>query len=422
MRIEMLVIGDEVLDGRIVDSNSQRLARALAPVGLQVSQRAVVTDDIEAIVREARACAARGTGLCVVSGGLGPTSDDVTAEAFAALGQVPLVRDAGELACIEADLRRRGREVTDNQRKQADRPQGARVLANGAGSAPGFAAMHEGCEFVALPGVPAEFDRMVDDWVVGPRRGSAAPRAHRTLYCYGLAEAEVDRRLAEVRSRFANVRLQFRIKFPEVHVGLHAAADRADDVAQAARVVEQTLQGHVFAQAEGTDAIGAGPSFAAEVLALLQAENKTVALAESCTGGLVCDMLTDVPGSSANVHVGVTAYANAAKHSLLGVTAEILTRAGAVSEEAVLAMAAGVRKLCDSDYGIAISGIAGPGGATAHKPVGLIWFGLATRETVTASNVVLPFDRRRNKLAGAYIGLDLLRRHLLASRGRASAK
>lgn len=408
----MLVIGDEVLDGRIVDSNSQRLAWALHPVGLMVAQRTVITDDIDAIVREARAIAARGTDLCVVSGGLGPTSDDLTSEAFARLANVPLVRDAAQVAAIEAYLRRRGRTVSDNQRKQADRPQGAQVIANAIGTAPGFAIEVDGCRFVSVPGVPAEFDLLVAEAVVAPLMGKREPREYRGLYCYGIVEAEADRRLTPIHTEYPNVRLQFRIKFPEVHVTMHAARPHVEELERAFSFAREALGDHAFTDQD--------ESFAAVVLRLLAQRDETVAVAESCTGGLVCDMLTDVPGSSANVNVGITAYANAAKKIMLNVSDAVLEKQGAVSEQAVLEMAAGARRLCDSTYGIAISGIAGPGGSTAHKPVGLIWFGLSTPDGTIATQVVLPHDRRRNKVVGAYMGLDMLRRHLLISRGRAS--
>lgn len=408
----MLVIGDEVLDGRIVDTNSQRLAWALHPVGLLCAQRTVITDDIDAIVREAQAIAARGTKLCVVSGGLGPTSDDLTGEAFARLCNVPLVRDATQEKAIEAYLLRRGRQMTDNQRKQADRPQGAEVIANATGTAPGFAISYGGCRFVSVPGVPTEFDQLVAEAVVAPLAAKATPRVRHGLYCYGIIEAEADRRLAPIHSQFPHVRLQFRIKFPEVHVTMHTTNDHNDELRAAVQFAREALGDVVFAE----DDI----SFAAAVLGLLAEHQETVAVAESCTGGLVCDMLTDVPGSSANVNVGLTAYANSAKRSLLGVSDEVLHKHGAVSEAAVIEMANGARNLCNSGYGIAISGIAGPTGSTAHKPVGLIWFGLSTPERTVAKEVVLPHDRRRNKIVGAYLGLDMLRRHLLDKRGRAS--
>lgn len=407
MRVEVLVIGDEVLDGRIVDTNSQRLAQALRELGVLVAQRTVITDDVDIIVREAIAIAGRGTDLCVVSGGLGPTSDDLTAEAFAKLAGVPLVRDLAAEARIVAHLEARGRVVGDNQRAQADRPRGAELLDNPVGTAPGFALRHGGCRFVSVPGVPREFDELVAHAVLAPLRAEGRrPLPSRALYLFGVAEGDADRAMRPMLTRFPEVRLQFRVRFPEVHVTLHAPPEHAEALDAA----------HAFARAALGDAVyaEAPKSFAEVVLELLGTRKASLAVAESCTGGLMTDMLTDVPGSSNAVHVGIMAYANAVKTGLLGVCPETLREHGAVSEVVVQQMAQGVRELVKSDFGVAVSGIAGPGGGSPNKPVGTIWCSLAHAGGVEAKKVQLPHGRRENKVVAAYVAFDMLRRHLMS--------
>lgn len=406
MRVEVLVIGDEVLDGRIVDTNSQRLAQALRELGVLVAQRTVITDDIEIIVREAELIAGRGTEVCVVSGGLGPTSDDLTAEAFAKFAGVPLVRDAEAEERIVRLLQARGREAGENQRSQADRPQGAQLIDNPVGTAPGFALQHKGCRFVSVPGVPREFDNLVERAVLAPLRATGrVPLPSRGLYLFGIAEGDADRAMRPVLTRFPEVRLQFRVRFPEVHVTLHAPPEHVAVLEQAHNFAREVLRDSVYAE----EPIG----FAEVVLNLLGQNKATVAVAESCTGGLMTDMLTDVPGSSDALHVGVTAYANGVKTDLLGVSPETLREHGAVSEAVVQQMAQGVRRLVKSDYGLAVSGIAGPGGGSANKPVGTIWCALAHAGGEEAKRVQLPHGRRDNKVVAAYVAFDMLRRHLL---------
>ena len=405
MRIEILAIGDELLDGRVTDTNTVRLALALGEVGQHLVHRATVTDDIGAIVEAARAAVGRGAELCVVSGGLGPTTDDLTAEAFARLAGVPLARDAAQAQRIIDIIESRGRSVSANQLRQAERPQGSEVLFNAVGTAPGFALSHGGCRFVSLPGVPREFDAMVEQSVVGPMRAGAAPILRRGLYCFGLMEAEIDRRLAAVHESFAGVRLQFRVKFPEIHVTMHAPPEQAHALDAAYAHALEVLGAHVFASHEAP--------FAAVVLKLLQARGATLGLAESCTGGLVADLLTDIPGSSSALTGAVVSYDNAAKVTWLGVQEASLAAHGAVSEVVVGEMAAGIRRALGSTYGLAVSGIAGPGGGTADKPVGTVWLGLAGPDSLLRTHrLSLPYERRNNKLVSAYSALDLLRREL----------
>ncbi len=403
-RVEVLAIGDELLDGRVADTNTLRLAVVLAELGLKISQRTTVTDDIEDIVREAKAVAARGTQLCVVSGGLGPTRDDVTSEAFAQLAGVGMVRDEAQVKRIEERLARRGRPMTENQRKQADRPKGAEIILNPNGTAPGFALRHAGCVFVSTPGVPNEFDAMVANDVVAPLRARAAPIEKRSLFCFGVTEGEVDARLAPLAELCPTVRVGFRAHMPEIHVSLSAPANEKVALEKALVFTREQLGVAVFTEAK--------EPFAKVVLDALKRRGATLAVAESCTGGLIGDLLTDIPGSSDVFLGGFVAYGNDLKESALGVPKALMVDGGAVSEPVALAMAEGAAKATGASYAIAVSGIAGPGGGTEEKPVGTTCMALIGPTLKESRTVRWPFDRRRNKTVSAYAALDLLRRAL----------
>jgi nicotinamide-nucleotide amidase len=404
--VEVLAIGNELLDGRVADTNSQRLASALGEVGLEISQRVTVVDEEQAIIEAARAAVARGTELCVVSGGLGPTADDVTAAAFAGLAGVELVRDAAWVERIESRFASRGFPVSENQRQQADRPRGAELIENPGGTAPGFSLWFEGCRFVAVPGVPSEFDAMVESAVVAPLRVHASVRARHELRTFGLIEGEVDRRLKPVIERFPEVGVGFRATFPEIHVTLSAGEGATESLTEALVATRAALGPSLFSES--------GEAFAATVLRSLRERGLTLATAESCTGGLAGDMLTDDPGSSDTYLGGVVAYHNQAKVELLNVEPATLERHGAVSEKTVSEMAEGVRQRLGAQVGIATSGVAGPGGGSEDKPVGTVWLAMVGPGIAKTRKLSLPFDRRRNKVVSAYAALELVRRSLRA--------
>lgn len=396
--VAFLAVGDELLDGRVADTNAQWLGGQLTALGLSLEEIAVVKDDITSTVDTARRLAACGYGWCIVSGGLGPTSDDLTREALAELADKPLCEDARALATLAAFLEGRGRTMTQSQRKQASIPEGAELLDNPLGTACGFVLTHQGCTFVALPGVPVELQGMWQRHMV-PRLAAGARRLVR-LQTFGLAEADVGDRVAPVAAQFPQVRFAFRAAFPSVEVQL--AAEDAGLLERVAREIGDRLGDSVYATGDQT--------LAGAVIMRLCALGQSVSVAESCTGGLVGDLLTDVPGSSAAFRLGVVAYANKAKTKLLGVEPQALEQHGAVSEAVVAAMAQQVRERGDSTYGLGISGIAGPTGGSEEKPVGTVFMALATPSEVTTRKHQLKGDRRRIKVLAAHLALDWLRR------------
>lgn len=404
MRIEVLATGDELLDGRVVDTNTARLADALVPWGLEIAQRTTVRDREADIVREARAVIARGTKLCVVSGGLGTTSDDLTREAFANLAQVSLIRDQQVLAQIKERLTKRGYPLLDSLAKQADRPAGAEIIDNPVGSAPGFALSVNGCCFVSLPGVPREFEAMMTAGVLDRLTLPKQPLVRRLFKCLGNSEAAIGESLAPLVDLAPLIRVGYRAAFPEVHVTLIATQDQSEMLLKAANFVRQALGYYVFSESSDT--------IATVVINALKNQSATVSTAESCTSGLIADTLTDVSGASEVFIGGVSAYANSVKVEILDVPQAILDEHGAVSEPTVAAMAKGAQKHLKSTYALATSGILGPSGGSAEKPVGTIWLALAGPTGVKTKKIILPFDRRRNKILAVEHALDLLRREL----------
>ncbi|MFH1981066.1 MAG: CinA family nicotinamide mononucleotide deamidase-related protein [Pseudomonadota bacterium] len=413
MNADILATGDEIRTGALVDTNTAYIAEALTAANVTVARHLCVGDDMGALVEVLRDIGRR-CDLAVVTGGLGPTSDDLSAAAAAAAAGVALKTDLAALASMEAFFSARGRVMGQSNRKQADLPDGAVCLPNPVGTAPGFALTIDRCRFFFLPGVPGEMRRMMADQVM-PRIGAITGRcdgvnAMRTVGVFGLTEASVNRCLDGFAGAFADIKLGFRARFPVIEVKLYGhdsdknAVDRR--LLEGVAWVRGKLGENVF-----TDA---GASMAAVVGALLLERSATVAVAESCTGGLVSHWLTDVPGSSRYFVCGAVTYANEAKIRVLGVPEKTIAAHGAVSEETVRAMAAGAARVAHVDVAVATSGIAGPDGGTADKPVGTVWIAVSIGGQITSFRRHFPVpDREKNKALFAMTALDALRRVLL---------
>ena len=356
-RVEVLAIGDELLDGRVSDTNTLRLAEALSQFNIQVTQRTTVLDDTSTIVREAQNIISRNTDLCIVSGGLGPTSDDLTALAFANLGKVKLKRDEETAQKIKERLLKHQRPITENQLKQADRPASSKILKNSAGTAPGFSFDHQGCLFMAFPGVPKEFDFMLEEHILGSlRKEGLSSLKKKSFRSFGLFEAQVDDLLSDFLNKFPSIRLGYRAHFPEIIITLKANPEDEAILEEASKMVREKLGPSLFSEEDGP--------FAKGLIQTLIDSKESLSIAESCTGGLIGHLITEVPGSSQVFNLGVTTYSNESKIKLLGVKEETLLNHGAVSEATVIEMADGIRKLSQTTYGLSVSGIAGPEGGT----------------------------------------------------------
>lgn len=405
MTAAVLSIGTELTRGELVNTNAAWLAEHLTMLGFEVPELATIDDHVERIVETVRRLAARHR-VVIATGGLGPTSDDLTAEAVAVALGVELARDEPSLEAIRRRFQALGREMSPSNEKQARFPEGATVLPNAIGTAPGFAVTIGQARLFFLPGVPSEMRRIVEDHVE-PAIASLAERTscQIELRTFGLPESVVGEKLAGIEKGEPAVTIGYRASFPEIEVKVLArAANQAEAEAIAARVartVRERLGSAVFGEGHDT--------FPAFVGRMLRDRGLTLAIAESCTGGMIGAMVTSVPGSSEYLLLDAVTYSNAAKHDLLGVDLELMRHHGAVSEEVAAAMADGARSRADADLAVSVTGIAGPGGGTDAKPVGTVWFGLAQRGAPTTTRTVkLAGDRERIRTLASYVALKMV--------------
>ena len=414
-RAVIIAVGSELLTPDRLDTNSLFLTERLNALGVQVRYKLVVGDD-PADIGAALLAAMPKADIVIVTGGLGPTDDDVTREAVAAAFGSPLAEDAEVAAAIESRFAARGLAMPAINRRQALIPKGAAVLANPNGTAPGLWIERPDVVCVLLPGPPRELHGMFDA-VVRRRLAPAAGRHgifRRVLRVTGRTESYVDEVASPVYSRWrsAPVPIATSILASLGQIELHLAA-RATVPEDAARALDAATG--ELAAVLGRDLLSSdGASLEDVVGRHLRARGRRVAVAESCTGGLIASRLTDVPGSSAYVHAGWVVYDNEAKTAQLGVDRRLIEEHGAVSEAVARALAQGCRKLAGADYGLGVTGIAGPGGGSPEKPVGTVFVALAgPGEGVRVRHLKLPGERDRVKFQASQAALDLLRRAML---------
>lgn len=411
MHAEILTIGDELLRGEIVDSNKSFLSDRLLTLDVETRFHVSVRDDPDDM-RDAFLRAAERSDVVLVSGGLGPTRDDLTTEVLAASFGRKLVLHEPSLDAIRGFFERVGREMAKINEKQAYFPEDADVLANPAGTAPGFALRVGRSHFFALPGVPRELQRMMDEQVLPRvaklRDASECVRA-RLLRTFGLGESTLDEVLKDVAREGSGVTLGFRTAFPDNYLRPLARADTAAEADAKIAAVCDAIRGVLGPLVYGEGDV----TMEAVVGRLLGERARTIAVAESCTGGLVAERISSVPGASTYFLGGVVAYANEAKQALLGVPSELLERHGSVSDPVARAMAEGVRTRFGADYGVATTGISGPTGGTAEKPVGLVFVALSQSTGTHVDRFVFPLDRERHRRLVAQLALDWVRRALL---------
>jgi competence/damage-inducible protein CinA-like protein len=415
--VEFLVTGDEVMRGLIADTNTQITASKLYPLGLGLRRTTVVGDRAEDIRRALLEIGARAD-FCIVSGGLGPTSDDLTAGCAAQAAGVPMRTHEPWLD----HLRQRWARIRPNETmpannlRQAEVPHSAEVLGNPDGSAPAFALRIDRCLFFFLPGVPREYHRIVDQ-IVLPRlvgsMGNAVLRS-RILQCFGVTESKLDELVAGIREAHPEVRFGFRTRFPENHLSLSILAQDVETAEASLGQVERKCREVLGSFVYGQD----GVTFAQAVGEELARRGETICCAESCTGGVLTQMLTEVPGSSRWTLGAFVTYSNSLKESALGIPHELLQQHGAVSEPVVRAMAEGARLRSEATWSAAITGVAGPEGGTPEKPVGTVWLGLSGPAGTSAKRVHYRGDRGQVRLQSAYGALQLLRDALGPSRAR----
>jgi nicotinamide-nucleotide amidase len=411
MTAAVLCIGTELTRGELQNSNATWLGEALTALGFEVTALDCVDDDRERIERALRRLGAEHQVL-VCTGGLGPTTDDVTTECVARVLGVELERDATSLEKIHARLARFGRTIAPSNAKQADFPRGSRILPNPNGTAPGFSVKLEQALAFFMPGVPFEMKAMFEADVAPVAARLQSSRHHQVLLrTFGLPESEVNDRLAGIESEFG-VTLGYRATLPEIEVKALARAPSAEEAEARARRAAEAIRERL-----GPDVVfGEGIArFPEAVARLLEAQNLTLGVAESCTGGLVAELLTQHSGASRVFRGGAVTYADDAKTKLLEVPAELIAKHGAVSLEVAQAMAEGARRLFASDLALSLTGIAGPTGGSEQKPVGLVCYAVASKSGVSERETVFSGNRDQIRRRAAFAGLALVRR--VASHG-----
>jgi nicotinamide-nucleotide amidase len=411
---EIIAVGSELLTPFRMDTNSLYLTEQINLLGVGVVFKCVVGDDLRRLVAAAQHALFRSE-IVIFSGGLGPTEDDLTREAVAEALGVPLRRDEEVLAGIEQRFASRGWKMSANNAKQADVLEGATVLPNANGTAPGqwLSGKFDGREriVILLPGPPHELKALFEA-ECRERLRVKLPRAFlatRVLKVAMLGESNVDARVAPIYKRFGDVQTtilagagEIQLHFKSRAETMEAAQARVDEAADA---VEEELDDAVYSRN--------GESLEQIVGYWLQMRNATLAVAESCTGGLLGERITSVSGSSRYFAGGAIVYANAIKTELAGVPADMIERHGAVSREVAAALAEGIRYRCEATLGIGITGVAGPSGGTPEKPVGLVFHALAGDSGTEVIERNFPGDRKRIRWFATTMALDMVRRKLM---------
>jgi nicotinamide-nucleotide amidase len=411
---EIIAVGSELLTPSRVDTNSLYLTEQLNQLGVEVIFKSVVGDDLARLIAAAQHALFR-SDIVIFSGGLGPTEDDLTREAVAQALGVALRRDSGVVTCIEQRFATRGLKMAANNLKQADVLEGATVLPNANGTAPGqwLCGKFDGREqiVILLPGPPHELKELFEA-ECRERLRSKVPVAFiatRVLKVAMLGESHVDARVSPIYKRFSDVQTTILAGAGEIQLHFRSRADsmeaaqaRVDEVADA---VEEELDDAVYSRD--------GQSLEQIVGYWLQMRNATLAVAESCTGGLLGERITSVSGSSRYFAGGAIVYANSVKTDLAGVSADMIQRHGAVSREVAAALAEGIRYRCEATLGVGITGVAGPTGGTPEKPVGLVFHALASDSGTEVIERTFPGDRKRIRWFATTLALDMVRKKLM---------
>ena len=414
MNAEIIAVGSEMLTPYRMDTNSLYLTEQLNLLGVDVIFKSVVGDDLRRLVATAQHALFR-SDIVIFSGGLGPTQDDLTREAVAEALGVGLKRDPELMTRLEHRFAERGWKMSPNNAQQADVLEGASILTNPNGTAPGqwLSGEFDGREhiIVLLPGPPHELKGLFEN-EVRERLRAKVPPAHlftRTLKVAMLGESAVDARVAPIYKRYKDVETtilagagEIELHFKTRAVTLDAAQARADEVAG---LVEDELEDAVYSRN--------GESLEQIVGYWLQMRNATVAVAESCTGGLLAERITSISGSSRYFLGGAVVYSNQLKTELAGVPTDMILRHGAVSREVAAALAEGIRYRCESTFGVGITGVAGPAGGTPDKPVGLVFHAIAGDSGTEVVQRNFPGDRKRIRRFASTMALDMLRKKLM---------
>lgn len=405
-KASIVSVGNEILAGQIIDTNVAYLSEKLLSIGIPTVSCYTIGDEIEVIVR-ALLQGADDADIVLVTGGLGPTDDDLTRQGLAKFLRAELQLQDGLLSKIESFFAERNVRMPEKNKVEAYIPAGARALDNRLGTASGIIAEHKSKLFVAMPGVPSEMKRMFEDSVFSElgKLASGQVVVVRKLKCFGTGESSIAQMLGDLMSRSRNPLINCTVKCGVITLHIVATAkDRAEAqemIAKDEKLLRDILGQLVYGTDEQTLAEVVGQELARQ--------NKTVAVAESCTGGLIGKLITDIAGASGYFSRGWIAYSNLAKVEELGVSADLLEKYGAVSEQVASAMAKSARRKAKSDFAIGVTGIAGPTGGSVEKPVGLVYIAVDSEAGCQAERFVFSHNREFIRLRAAQAALDMLR-------------
>ncbi len=411
MQAEIITIGDEILIGQIVDTNSAWMAQKMNTEGIDIRQITSISDKPETILAALEEAGSR-VPLVLITGGLGPTRDDLTKPTICRYFETDLILDETVLQHVEELLAPRGIKINQMNRDQALVPRSATVLHNKLGTAPGLWLEKVGTVYIFMPGVPFEMKYLIEYEVI-PRireQFKTSPILHRTVLTQGIAESMLAERIAEWESGLPDfIKLAYLPNPQCIRLRLSARGKEPEQMQQEIEKQISLLQNIIPKNIFGFD----DDTLAGNIGQLLTEQGKTLATAESCTGGNIARLITANPGSSKYFKGGIVAYANEIKTNLLGVAPELIMQHGAVSQEVAEAMAAGARMNLGTDFAVATTGIAGPNGGTDEKPVGLVWIAVTDGETMISNSYNFGNDRDRNITRSSQTALNMLRKLIL---------
>jgi len=410
-KASIISIGNEIINGQTIDTNASYISRKLLSIGIPVVGFYTVGDDIDSIVR-ALDSAGRDADVILTTGGLGPTDDDLTRQGVAKFLDSELRLESELLQRIEDFFSRRNLQMPDSNKVQAYIPSGAKAITNNIGTAPGIMAKVKGKLLIALPGVPSEMKQMFEE-TAGELKGLACESGQvgivmRKLNCFGAGESAIAELLGSLCRRDRNPLINCTAEHGIITLYIIATAEDKNTAEQLAEKDEKLLRNRL-----GELVYGAGEQSLAEVVGQkLVQQKRTIAVAESCTGGALAKLITDIPGASRYFTYGWVTYSNSAKRSELGVPAELIEKYGAVSKQVASAMAQGARRKAGTNFAIAITGIAGPAGGSEQKPVGLVYISVDSSGGCKTERFIFSHDRSSIRLRAVQVALNMLRLRL----------
>lgn len=410
MDAEIIGVGSELLLGQISNTDAQYISQKLSQLGINVFYHTVVGDNSKRL-KKALEIAVDRVDIIITTGGLGPTMDDITKETIAEFLGIPLELHQPSVDRIENYFAKRGRTISQNNYKQAYFPKGSIILSNNHGTAPGAILEYNNKIFIILPGPPRELQPMFEEHVIPYLENRSSEKiVSRVLKIYGIGESDMEEKIKDLLIDQSNPTIAPLAGVSELSIRLTAKTSRNEDPFKLIQPIERKIRERLGDVVYGVD----DDALESVVVNLLIESGKTIATAESCTGGLIAERITSIPGASKVFLQGIVSYSNQSKIEILKVSKDTIAKYGAVSRETAEEMVKGIIKTSGADIGIAVTGIAGPGGGTKDKPVGLVYIAVADNKGfLTVNRYNLLGDRKRVQQSSASIALDSIRRALL---------